>query len=149
MTQDEAKLLVAKRAMELVSDGMRVGLGTGSTATLFIHELGKAVQGGLRIEAIATSDKSSALAKEVGIPLTNFDDTPALDVNVDGADEVAPGLALIKGGHGAHLREKIVASAARQFIVVADEAKLVEKLGKFPLPVEVIQLALPLVTRRL
>jgi ribose 5-phosphate isomerase len=87
---------------------MRVGLGTGSTPTLFIHELGKAVQSGLRIEAIATSDKSSALAKEVGIPLTNFDDTPVLDVNVDGADEVAPGLALIKGGHGAHLREKIV-----------------------------------------
>jgi ribose 5-phosphate isomerase A len=149
MTQDEAKLLAAKRALEFISDGMKVGLGTGSTATLFIRELGRAVQGGLRIEAIATSQASSALAKELGIPLTNFDETLALDVNVDGADEVAPGLALVKGGHGAHLREKIVASAARQFIVVADETKVVEKLGKFPLPVEVIRLALPLVRRQL
>jgi ribose 5-phosphate isomerase A len=149
MTQDEAKLLAAKRAVEFISDGMNVGLGTGSTATLFIRELGKAVQGGLRIQAIATSDASATLARELGIPLTNFEDTPVLDVNVDGADEVAPGLALIKGGGGAHLREKIVASAAREFIVVADETKVVEHLGKFPLPVEVVQLALPLVTRRL
>jgi ribose 5-phosphate isomerase A len=149
MTQDEAKLLVARRAVELVSDGMKVGLGTGSTAAPFIHELGKAVQGGLRIEAIATSDESAALAKEVGIPLTNFDDTPVLDVNVDGADEVAPGLALIKGRHGAHLREKIVASAAERFVVLADESKVVSKLGKFPLPVEVVRMALPLVRRRL
>ncbi len=149
MTQDEAKLLAAKRAVEFVSDGMNVGLGTGTTATLFIRELGKAVAGGLRIRAIATSDASRALAMELGIPMTNFNETPVLDVNVDGADEVAPGLALIKGGGGAHLREKIVASAAREFIVVADESKVVEKLGKFPLPVEVFQLALPLVTRRL
>jgi ribose 5-phosphate isomerase A len=149
MTRDDAKLLAAKRAVEFISNGMKVGLGTGTTATLFIRELGKAVQGGLRIEAITTSDASSELARELGIPLTNFDETLVLDVNVDGADEVAPGLALIKGGHGAHLREKIVASAAQQFIVVADENKVVKKLGRFPLPVEVIQLALPLVTRRL
>lgn len=149
MTQDEAKLLSARRAVEFISNGMNVGLGTGTTATMFIRELGKAVQGGLRIQAIATSDASAALAQQLGIPLTNFVDTPVLDVNVDGADEVAPGLALIKGGGGAHLREKIVASAARQFIVVADESKVVEHLGRFPLPVEVIQLALPLVTRRL
>ncbi len=149
MTQDEAKLLAAKRAVEFVHDGMNVGLGTGSTATLFIRELGKAVAGGLRIRAIATSDASRDLAVELGIPLTTFEETPVLDLNVDGADEVAPGLALIKGGGGAQLREKIVASAAREFIVVADESKVVEKLGKFPLPVEVIQLALPLVTRRL
>jgi ribose 5-phosphate isomerase A len=149
MTRDDAKLLAAKRAVEFISNGMKVGLGTGSTATLFIRELGKAVQGGLRIEAITTSDASSELARELGIPLTNFDETLMLDVNVDGADEVAPGLALIKGGHGAHLREKIVASAAQQFIVVADETKVVKKLGRFPLPVEVIQLALPLVTRKL
>ncbi len=149
MTQDEAKLLAAKRAVEFISDGMSVGLGTGTTATLFIRELGKAVGGGLRIQAIATSDASAALAQELGIPLTTFEDTPVLDVNVDGADEVAPGLALIKGGGGAQLREKIVASAAKQFIVVADESKVVEHLGKFPLPVEVIQLALPLVNRRL
>lgn len=149
MTQDESKFLAAKRAVEFVSDGMNVGLGTGTTATLFIRELGKAVAGGLRIRAIATSDASRTLAMELGIPMTNFNETPVLDLNVDGADEVAPGLALIKGGGGAHLREKIVASAAREFIVVADESKVVEKLGKFPLPVEVIQLALPLVTRRL
>jgi ribose 5-phosphate isomerase A len=149
MTQDEAKLLAAKRALEFISDGMKVGLGTGSTATLFIRGLGKAVQGGLRIEAIATSHASSALARELGIPLTNFDDTLELDVNVDGADEVGPGLTLVKGGHGAHLREKIVASAAQRFIVVADETKMVEKLGKNPLPVEVIRLALPLVRRQL
>lgn len=149
MTQDEAKLLSAKRAVELISDGMNVGLGTGTTATLFIRELGKAVQGGLRVQAIATSDASSQLARELGIPLTTFEDTPVLDVNVDGADEIAPGLALIKGGGGAHLREKIVASAAKQFIVVADESKVVGKLGRFPLPVEVIQLALPLVSLRL
>lgn len=149
MTQDEAKLQAAKRAVEFISDGMNVGLGTGSTATLFIRELGKAVQGGLRIQAIATSDASRELALQLGIPMTTFQDTPVLDVNVDGADEVAPGLALIKGGGGAHLREKIVASAAREFIVVADETKVVEHLGKFPLPVEVIQLALPLVSRQL
>lgn len=149
MTQDEAKLLSAKRAVEFIAEGMNVGLGTGTTATLFIRELGKAVQAGLRIQAVASSDASAALAKQLGIPLTNFNDTPVLDVNVDGADEVAPGLALIKGGGGAHLREKIVASAAKQFIVVADESKVVETLGRFPLPVEVIQLALPLVTHRL
>lgn len=149
MTQDEAKLLVAKRAAGLISSGMKVGLGTGSTANLFIRELGKAVRNGLSIEAIATSDESAALAKGLGIPMTNFEDTPVLDLNVDGADEIGPGLILIKGGHGAHLREKIVASAAKQFIVIADESKVVSRLGRFPLPVEVIQAALPLVRRQL
>ncbi len=150
MTQDEAKLQAAKRAVEFIHDGMNVGLGTGTTATLFIQELGKRVQNeGLRIRAIATSDASRDLAVKLGIPITTFEETPMLDINVDGADEVAPGLALIKGGGGAHLREKIVASAAKQFIVVADATKAVPQLGKFPLPVEVIQLALPLVQRRL
>ncbi len=150
MTQDEAKLLAAKRAVEFVQDGMAVGLGTGSTATLFIRELGKRVAaGGLRIRCIATSDASDRLARELGIPMTDFNRTPELDLNVDGADEVGPGLALIKGGGGAHLREKIVASAAKQFIVVADSSKLVPELGRFPLPVEVIPLALPLAERRL
>ncbi len=154
MTQDEAKLLSARRAVELIGDGMSVGLGTGTTATLFIEELGKRVRAeGLRIRAIATSEASRALAEKLGIPITNFDETPVLDINVDGADEVMRdpvlGLALIKGGGGAHLREKIVASAARQFIVVADSTKVVPQLGRFPLPVEVIPLALPLVQRRL
>ncbi len=150
MTQDQAKLQAAKRAVEFIEDGMNVGLGTGTTATLFIQELGKRVAAeSLRIQAIATSDASRALAEKLGIPITSFHETPVLDINVDGADEVAPGLALIKGGGGAHLREKIIASAATQFIVVADVSKIVPQLGKFPLPVEVIQLALPLVERRL
>ena len=149
MTQDEAKMLAAQRAVEFVEEGMNVGLGTGSTATLFIKELGKRVQAGLQIRAIATSDASRELAQQLGIPITTFAETPVLDVNVDGADEVGPGLSLIKGGGGAHLREKIVASAAKRFIVVADSTKVVAQLGRFPLPVEVIQLALPLVQRRL
>ena len=154
MTQDEAKLLSAQRAVEFIEDGMSVGLGTGSTATLFIRELGRRVRTeNLRIRAVATSDASRALARELGIPITNFSETPVLDINVDGADEVCfrpgVGLDLIKGGGGAHLREKIVASAATRFIVVADSTKIVPQLGRFPLPVEVIQLALPLVQRRL
>src|SRR5580698_9457931 len=128
---------------------MKVGLGTGTTSTFFIKELGKRVRSGLRITAIATSAESAKLATEQGIELTNFDDSPVLDVNVDGADEIGPGLSLIKGGHGALLREKIIASAAKKFVVIADESKIVSTLGKFPLPVEVIQLAKPLVYRKL
>ena len=150
MSQADAKLLAAKRALEFIHDGMAVGLGTGSTATLFIKELGARVKGtGLKVRCIASSDASADLAKELGIPLTTFEETPMLDVAVDGADEVAPGLALIKGGGGALLREKIVISAARQFIVVADSTKVVDLLGHFPLPVEVIQMALPIVQHKL
>lgn len=149
MTQDQSKLLAAKRATDLISDGMKVGLGTGTTSTFFIMELGRRVRSGLRVTAIATSAESAKLATEQGIELTNFDDSPLLDVNVDGADEIGPGLSLIKGGHGALLREKIIASAAKKFVVIADESKLVSTLGKFPLPVEVIQLAKPLVYRKL
>lgn len=153
MTQDEAKLLAAKRAVEFIEDGMAVGLGTGSTATLFIRELGERVKAGLRIRAIGTSDASRDLAQELGIPITSFEETPVLDINIDGADEVCvrpgAGLDLIKGGGGAHLREKIVASVAKKFIVVADSTKVVPVLGKFPLPVEVFRFALPLVQRKL
>ncbi len=150
MTQDEAKLLAAQRAVQLVEDGMNVGLGTGTTATLFIRELGRRVATeGLNLRCVATSDASASLARELGLQLSTFVETPVLDLNVDGADEVGPGLALIKGGGGAHLREKIVASAATQFVVVADSSKVVAQLGRFPLPVEVIPLALPLVERRL
>jgi ribose 5-phosphate isomerase A len=149
VTQDQSKLLAAKRATDFISDGMKVGLGTGTTSTFFIKELGKRVRSGLRITAIATSAESAKLATEQGIELTNFDDSPVLDVNVDGADEIGPGLSLIKGGHGALLREKIIASAAKKFVVIADESKIVSTLGKFPLPVEVIQLAKPLVYRKL
>ena len=149
MRQDEAKQLAAQRALEFVEDGMALGLGSGTTATLFIHALGKQVRRGLRVRCIASSRASAELAQSLGIPLTTFEDCPALDLAVDGADEVGPELALIKGAGGALLREKIVASAARQFLVVADSSKQVERLGRSPLPVEVIHLALPLVRRRL
>jgi ribose 5-phosphate isomerase A len=149
MTQDEAKLLVAKRAVEFVEDGMAVGLGTGSTATLFIRELGKRVAQGLKIRCVASSDASHQLGLSLGMEVTTLDELPELDVYIDGADEVGPELALIKGGGGALLREKIVASAAKRFIVVVDSTKIVEHLGKFPLPVEVVKMALPLVEPKL
>ncbi len=160
MTQDEAKLLVARRAAELVRDGQAVGLGTGTTATLFIRELGARVRrGDLKIRCVASSDASHNLGRELGMDVVTLAELPELDVYIDGADEIALragsgkgpgcGLDLIKGGGGALLREKIVASAAKEFIVVADSTKLVEKLGKFPLPVEIVQMALPLVEPKL
>lgn len=152
MTQDEAKALVGKRAAEMVEDGMRVGLGTGSTSVMFIRALGERVTGGLKIRCVASSDASEKLGRELGMEVVSLAEMPELEVYIDGADEVARvagGLALIKGGGGALLREKIVASAAKRFIVVVDESKMVEKLGKFPLPVEVIKMALPLVEAKL
>ena len=152
MTQDEAKRLVARRAVEFVKDGMVVGLGTGTTATLFIRELAARCRG-LKIRCVASSDASHELAESLGMSVATLAELPELDVYIDGADEVArvPGLGfgLIKGGGGALLREKIVASAAKSFIVVADSTKLVEVLGKFPLPVEVVKMALPVVQPRL
>jgi ribose 5-phosphate isomerase A len=149
MTQDEAKLLVAKRAVEFVEAGMAVGLGTGTTSTMFIRELGVRVVEGLKIRCVASSDASRDLAKSLGMEVFELPELPELDVYIDGADEVGPGLSLIKGGGGAMLREKIVASSAKRFIVVVDSSKVVEVLGKFPLPVEVIKMALPLVQRKL
>ncbi|SFS06504.1 ribose-5-phosphate isomerase [Granulicella pectinivorans] len=149
MTQDEAKKLVGLRAAEFVEEGMAVGLGTGTTSVQFIHALGERVRGGLKISCVASSESSHKLAASLGIPVTTLPELPELDLYIDGADEVAPGLALIKGGGGALLREKIVASAAKKFIVVADSTKIVEHLGRFPLPIEVIQMAMPLVVRKL
>ena len=150
MTQDEAKRMAARRALDFVEDGMSLGLGSGSTSAMFIEELGARVkQGGLKVRGIATSAASQKLGESLSIPMTNFEETPVLDLAIDGADEVGPGLALIKGGGGALLREKIVESAAKRFIVIADETKLVKQLGKFPLPIEVVKMALPLVTHRL
>jgi ribose 5-phosphate isomerase A len=150
MTQDEAKRLVAKRAVEFVKDGMVVGLGTGTTATLFIRELAARK---LKIRCVASSDASHDLAASLGMTVATLTELPELDVYIDGADEIAKvkgmGFALIKGGGGALLREKIVASAAKSFIVVADSTKMVDVLGKFPLPVEVIKMALPVVQPRL
>jgi len=150
MTQDEAKGLVAKRATEFVKDGMVVGLGTGTTATIFIRELAAC---GRKIRCVASSDASHDLAASLGMSVATLAELPELDVYIDGADEIAKvkgmGFALIKGGGGALLREKIVASAAKSFIVVADSTKMVDVLGKFPLPVEVIKMALSVVQPRL
>lgn len=149
MTQDEAKALVGKRAAEFVEEGMAVGLGTGSTSTMFIRSLGERVRAGLKIRCVASSDASRDLGLSLGMDVVELPELPELDVYIDGADEVGPGLSLIKGGGGALLREKIVASAARKFIVVVDSTKVVGTLGRFPLPVEVVKMALPLVQRRL
>jgi ribose 5-phosphate isomerase A len=149
MTQDEAKLAVAQRAVAFVEDGMRVGLGTGTTATMFIRELAKRE---LKIRCVASSDASHNLAASLGMDVTTLDEVPELDIYIDGADEVCAGrsgLELIKGGGGALLREKIVASAAKRFVVVVDSSKVVKQLGQFPLPVEVVKMALPLVLPRL
>jgi ribose 5-phosphate isomerase A len=149
MTQDEAKALVGKRAVEFVSDGMAVGLGTGSTSQMFIRALGEKVKAGLKIRCVSSSDASQRLAESLGIEVVSLPELPALDIYVDGADEVGPGLAMIKGGGGALLREKIVASSAKKWVVVVDSSKMVKTLGKFPLPVEVIKMALPLVKGKL
>lgn len=142
----EMKLRAAQRALQFVEPGMTVGLGSGSTATLWIKLVGEQVRDhGLKIRAIASSDASETLGRSYGIPFVNFEECRSLDLTVDGADEIAPGLALIKGGGGKLLREKIVASASRRFVIVADDSKRVEKLGRFPLPVEVIPMAAPLV----
>ena len=145
--QAALKLKAAQRALELVESGMTLGLGSGSTATIWIKLLGERVRDqGLDIRAIASSEDSERLGRSYGIPFTNFEECRCLDLTIDGADEVAPGLALIKGGGGKLLREKIVAGASKRFVVVADESKVVEKLGRFPLPVEVIPMAAPLVS---
>lgn len=149
MTQDEAKTLVGQRAAAMVEGGMRVGLGTGTTSVKFIHALGERVRQGLRIRCVASSDSSAELGRSLGMDVVTLEELPGLDLYIDGADEVGPDLALIKGGGAALLREKIVASAAERFIVVVDESKLVPQLGKFPLPVEIIRMARPLVERRL
>lgn len=147
--QQAAKLAAAQHALRFVEPGMVVGLGSGSTASLFIDLLGEKVRQGLQITGIASSDDSEALGRKYGIVMTDFEKNPVIDVAVDGADEVGPGMSLIKGGGGKLLREKIVASASRRFIIVADESKVVDQLGKFPLPVEVIPMAEPLVRAKL
>ncbi|MGC2161072.1 MAG: ribose-5-phosphate isomerase RpiA [Silvibacterium sp.] len=145
-TQDELKLRAAQRALELVQPGMTLGLGSGTTASLWIKLLGEQVRDhGLKIRAIASSPESETLGRSYGIPFVTFDECPRLDLTVDGADEIAPGLALIKGGGGKLLREKIVASASERFVIVADQSKAVDVLGRAPLPVEVIPMAEPLV----
>jgi len=149
MANDQEKEAAARASLRFVKDGHVVGLGTGSTAAYFIKLLGEEVKNGLRVRGIPTSIRSRELALSLGIPLVTLDDCQEIDVTVDGADEVDPQLRLIKGGGGALLREKIVASATRQMIVVADASKQVQRLGKFPLPVEVIRFAQALVAKRI
>ncbi|ABF64692.1 ribose-5-phosphate isomerase RpiA [Ruegeria sp. TM1040] len=136
---DKAKFVAAKRAAELVEDGMRVGLGTGSTAAWLVRCLGEMVrEDGLKITGVPTSARTAELAREVGIELITLDEARWLDLTIDGADEFDSELNLIKGGGGALLQEKIVATASDQMVVIADKAKEVETLGAFPLPIEVI-----------
>ncbi len=135
---DAQKKAAAARALEFVRPGMRLGLGTGSTAQYFVDLLGERVKAGLDVACVPTSEATRAQAVRLGITLTTLDETPELDLTVDGADEIAPDLALINGGGGALLREKIVASASAKMIVIADRSKLVEVLGRFPLPIEIV-----------
>lgn len=137
MNAEDQKRAAAARAVEFVRPGMKLGLGTGSTAKHFVDLVGERVKAGLDVICVPTSEATHAQAKGLGIPLTTLDETPALDLTVDGADEIDPQLALIKGGGGALLREKIVATASTRMIVISDPSKLAPALGKFPLPVEV------------
>jgi len=147
---DELKRHAALSALEEIQDGMIVGLGTGSTASHFIRGLGERVQDGLRVLGIPTSEASRMLATEVGVALTTLKDHPQIDITVDGADEVSPQLDLIKGLGGALVREKIVAHASRRMIVVVDETKMVDKLGRrTPIPVEVVPFAVDCVVAQL
>ena len=137
MNADAQKRAAAARAVDLVRPGMRLGLGTGSTAKHFVELVGERVRAGLKVIAVPTSQATRTDAERCGIALTTLDETPELDLTVDGADEIAPDLSLIKGGGGALLREKIVAAASARMVVIADRSKWVETLGRFPLPIEV------------
>jgi ribose 5-phosphate isomerase A len=147
MNAETYKREAAAGALDFVRPGMRLGLGTGSTARPFVELLGDRVRAGLDIVAVPTSEATRIQAEQCGIPLTTLDETPELDLTIDGADEIAPDLALIKGGGGALLREKIVASASARMVVIADDSKWVSLLGQFPLPIEVVPFGLA-ATRR-
>ena len=133
------KRAAAAKALEYVVEGMKLGLGTGSTAETFLDLLGPRVRGGFKIIGVATSDRTAQKARALGIALANLDDAAPLDLTIDGADEADRNLDLVKGGGGALLREKIVAASSKQTIIIGDESKLVARLGHFPLPVEVTE----------
>ena len=149
MDKDLEKQAVARAALSFVENGQVVGLGSGSTSTYFIQFLADRVKAGLKIRGVPTSVRTQQLAEKCGIPLATLDQVEALDIDVDGADEFDPQLQLVKGGGGALLREKIIASASKKFVVLADASKQVPILGKFPLPVEVIPFAETLLTQRI
>lgn len=149
--QQEAqeKEAAGRAAAELVCDGDIVGLGTGSTAYFAVVALGERVKAGLKIVGIPTSVKTAGLAKQLGMPLTTLDEHPEIDITIDGADEIDPSLNLIKGGGGALLREKVIAFASKKMVVVADSRKTVSALGKFPLPVEIVDFARGVIEKRI
>lgn len=131
------KIEAARAALEHVTSDMRLGIGTGSTAEEFVRLLAVKVAEGMKIIGVPTSERTAALCMQLGVPLSTLEETPELDLTIDGADEIDADLSLIKGGGGALLREKIVASASAKMIVIADESKIVDTLGRFPLPIEV------------
>ncbi|MDP4149576.1 MAG: ribose-5-phosphate isomerase RpiA [Bacteroidota bacterium] len=143
------KKIAADKAMSHIQDGMILGLGTGSTAYWAIRGVGELVKQGLQVRAVATSLQSEGLAREMNIPIVSFSDIDHIDLTIDGADEVDKELNLIKGGGGALLREKIVAAATHTYIIIVDETKLVDCLGKFPLPVEVVPFGWEMTQRKL
>jgi ribose 5-phosphate isomerase A len=149
MDIEAQKRAAAARALEFVRPGMRLGLGTGSTAKHFVELLAERVRAGLHVIAVPTSEATRSLAERLGVALTTLDETPQLDLTVDGADEIAPDLSLIKGGGGALLREKIVACASARMIVIADQSKWVATLGRFPLPIEVVPFGLAATLRKI
>jgi ribose 5-phosphate isomerase A len=148
MSNDDWKRQAAEQALSYVEDGMKLGLGTGSTAARFVELIGAKVKQGLKVVCVPTSEATRAQAAGLGIPLATLDEHPALDLTVDGADEIDEELRLIKGGGGALLREKIVAVASERVVIIADNSKRVEILGRFPLPLEVVPFGLA-ATRRL
>jgi ribose 5-phosphate isomerase A len=147
--QDDEKEAAAHASLQFVHDGQIVGLGTGSTASRAVRLLGAGVKAGLKIRGVPTSVRTKELAEGLGIPLLTLDEVQQIDVTIDGADEIDPQLQLIKGGGGALLREKVIASASRQMVVVGDSSKQVAMLGKFPLPVEIIPFAQGLVSKEI
>lgn len=149
MANDREKEAAARASVKLVRDGDIVGLGTGSTAAYAVRFLGERVHAGLKIRGIPTSIHTQEMATSLGIPLTTLDEFQTIDVTIDGADELDPELRLIKGGGGALLREKIVASASRKLVIIADSSKQVPMLGKFPVPVEIIKFAETLVAKKI
>jgi ribose 5-phosphate isomerase A len=144
-SRDQEKQIAARAAVELVQAGSIVGLGSGSTSTYAVRFLSERVRDGLKIVGIPTSRQTKRLAEQLGIPLATLDEHPEIDIDIDGADEIDPQLNLIKGGGGAFLREKIIASVSSRFIVIADSAKQVKRVGRFPLPVEVVPFAQSLI----
>ena len=146
---DKKKQRAAEHAVSLIENKMKVGLGTGSTATFAVLALGKRVREGLKVHGVPTSESTRKLAQQEGVPLLSFDDVERLDLCFDGADEADPQLNLTKGGGGALLREKVVAYASERFFCIVDDGKLVDRLHAFPLPVEIVPFAVKVVERAL